>query len=43
MCVRTMTFRKIGVVEIQLYRHLKYLFVKSDRLRASVGFQAIDW
>jgi hypothetical protein len=40
VCIRTTPLRRIGGVEVQLYRRLKYLFVNSDRLRASVGFTA---
>jgi hypothetical protein len=40
MCIRTTLLSRIGGVEVQLYRCLKYLFAKSDRLRASVGFAA---
>lgn len=36
MCIRTRPLRRIGGVEVQLYRCLKYLFVNSDRLRARV-------
>jgi len=35
-----MPLRRIGVVEVQLHRRLKYLFVNSDRLRACVGLAA---
>lgn len=36
MYIRTTPLRRIGGVKVQLFRRLKYIFVKSDTLRARV-------